>query len=386
MGNNKPTRRQKIIYVITKSNWGGAQRYVYDLATSLPKDLFDVLVVLGGKGALKENLEKAGVRTISLSSMERDISLKKEFLSLVALWRIFKEEKADIVHLNSSKAGGLGALVARVAGVKKIIFTAHGWAFNEERPPLQKKIIYLLAIATVALSHKTIAVSRKVKEQIRNKYLVTKKIVLIHNGLGKIDFIERETAKNYLASLIPTEYREKIKKTSWIGTIGELHKIKGQKYALEAIRRLGKESDTSFLIMGEGEERKNLEKEIAEKGLNDKVFLLGNVQQASKYLKAFDVFILPSLSEGLAYVVLEAGSAGLPVIASDVGGLPEIIMNNVSGTLVPPKDPGSIARDIKIYLEDATISKKHSEILQENVLTKFSIEKMIEETIAVYNN
>ncbi len=381
---NKPTRRQKIIYVITKSNWGGAQRYVYDLATSIPKDFFDVLVVLGGKGTLKENLEKAGVRTISLSSMERDVSLKKEFLSSVAMWKIFRKEKADIVHLNSSKAGGLGVLVARIAGVKKIIFTAHGWAFNEERPPLQKKIIYLLAIATVALSHKTIAVSKKVKEQIGNRSFITKKIVLIHNGIEKIDFIERETAKKYLASLVPTEYREKIEKTSWIGTIGELHKIKGQKYALEAIKILDKESDISFFIMGEGEERKNLEKEIAEKGLTNKAFLLGNVQQASKYLKAFDVFVLPSLSEGLAYVVLEAGSADLPVIASNVGGIPEIIKNDVSGTLVPPKDSKAIARAIKVYLEDANLSKKHAEILKDNVLTKFSIEKMIEETITIY--
>jgi len=159
-------RKQKILYVITKSNWGGAQRYVFDLATSLDKNLFDVVVVCGGNGLLKEKLQSENIKVVSLKTLERDINIKKELLSAKELYKIFKTEKPDIVHLNSSKAGAIGAFVARIVGIKKIIFTAHSWAFNENRSFYSKIIIEFIHWLTVFLSHKTIAVSESVKKQI----------------------------------------------------------------------------------------------------------------------------------------------------------------------------------------------------------------------------
>src|SRR5687767_3813467 len=105
-----PERKRRIIFVITKSNFGGAQRYVYDLAVALPKDRFEVIVAFGGAGVLADRLVAAGIRTVSLSGLDRDINPLKELSVFVALVRLFRHERPDAVHLNSSKIGGLGAL------------------------------------------------------------------------------------------------------------------------------------------------------------------------------------------------------------------------------------------------------------------------------------
>ncbi|MEK7150442.1 MAG: glycosyltransferase, partial [Patescibacteria group bacterium] len=267
-------KKKKILFCITKSNWGGAQRYVYDLATNLPRDKYEVAVVLGGNGKLKEKLELAGIKTISISSLKRDVGIMSDISSFFELVRIFRAEKSDIIHLNSSKMGGIGGLAGRIARVKKIIFTAHGWAYNEERSFSQKIAIAILHFVTVALSHLTIAVSEKAKEQFKSAGLMKNKIVVIRNGIGEIEFMEKEKARQEFTEV--TEVRlpqtEKVKEIIkseplWIGTISELHRNKGLKYAIEAIKKYLETKRPSsqkiiFVIMGEGEERKNLEEII----------------------------------------------------------------------------------------------------------------------------
>ncbi len=133
--------RRKILLVVTKGNWGGAQRYVYDLATELPVDQFEPVVVAGAGHALPTRLAAAGIRTIALPKLERDINWRQEAATLAALVKIFWRERPSVVHLNSSKIGGLGALAARLALVPRIIFTAHGWPFHEARPGLNLRLV-----------------------------------------------------------------------------------------------------------------------------------------------------------------------------------------------------------------------------------------------------
>ena len=158
--------KKKVLYVITKGNWGGAQRYVFDLATGLPKDEFEVAVALGepalsaGKpGLLADKLKSASVMIYYISSLGRDVSFGKDTTSFFELYRLFKKEKPDIAHLNSSKAGGVGALAARLAGVHKIIFTAHGWPFWEQRNFLMRGAIWFFSWLTALLSHTVIVIS-----------------------------------------------------------------------------------------------------------------------------------------------------------------------------------------------------------------------------------
>src|SRR3989344_243972 len=158
--------KKKILFAITKGNWGGAQRYVFDLATNLPRDRFEVCVLCGAGEQLEARLKEKNVRVIRLESLNRDVNLAKDAMSFVALYKIFRQEKPDIIHLNSSKIGAIGALTGRLAGIKKIIFTGHGWAWNENRFFVSKILIAFIHWLTILFSHTTIAVSEKVRSEI----------------------------------------------------------------------------------------------------------------------------------------------------------------------------------------------------------------------------
>jgi glycosyltransferase involved in cell wall biosynthesis len=261
--------------------------------------------------------------------------------------------------------------------VSKIIFTAHGWAFNEDRDAFSKLVIKFFAWLTIIFNHKVIAVSKNIKEQVRNWPFVSSKIEVIYSGLGKIDFKAREEAR---ALLLGPEFPENKLLT---GNIAELHPIKGQKYLIEALALL-KETDFTSVIIGEGEERENLEKLINQNNLENKVKLVGHIDQAPTYLKAFDIFVFPSLSEALGYAALEAGAAGLPVIASRVGGIPEIIDNLESGLLIAPRRPDEIKNALLYLINHREERKKFGENLQKKVTEKFSLKRMVQETKKLY--
>ena len=137
--------------------------------------------------------------------------------------------------------------------------------------------------------------------------------------------------------------------------------------------------------MGEGEERKNLEEIIKNNNLEDSIFLIGNVKNASSYLKAFDIFTLTSITEALPYAILEAGKAEAPIIASNVGGISEIIDDMRSGILLQPKKPKEISDAIEYFINYPDKKEIFSKLLKEKIDEEFSLDKMVSETIRVYN-
>jgi glycosyltransferase involved in cell wall biosynthesis len=304
-----------ILYVITKSNWGGAQKYVYDLAAAAKERGASVAVALGGTGALgapegrlAKDLAALEIRTHFIPSFARDVHVGADMSAYRELARIIRAERPDVVHLNSSKAGGIGALAARMQGVPRIIFTAHGWAFREARNPLSKSLIYCASWATCLLVDYVIAVS---KQDYAQAPCSKQKVVLIHNGI---------------ALPIPLESGESIRSAfpagaRITGTVGELTKNKNHIALIERARR---EPDLHVAIVGEGETRPLLEAKIKEYGLEDRVKLFGFLT-APQALRGFDAFALPSLKEGLPYILIEARAAGLPIEANRVGGVGEIL-------------------------------------------------------------
>jgi glycosyltransferase involved in cell wall biosynthesis len=392
--------KKKIIYCITKANWGGAQKYVYDLATSMNPDLYDVAVLVGSEGTLVRRLQAKGVRVIILGSLIRDISLLKDIKSFFKLLKIFKQEKPDIVHLNSSKMGLLGVLAVRLINFfsyltpktlhLKPIFTGHGWAFNEDRSLWQRKIIFWLHKLTIALSHKTIAVSAQTRNQIHGGRFLNNKIVVIRNGVGEIEFFDRDEARKLILRSIKQEQGLTLFQKTWIGTISELHKNKGLKYLIEAVHHLniegGDKSSLPFVfIIGDGEEKVSLQDEINKYDLKDNVFLVGRVEGAEKYLKAFDFFSLTSITEALPYVLLEAGQAGLPIIASNVGGIPEIIDDMQSGILVQSKKPEEISKAIEFLMKSPEKARSFSQNIQTKIKQSYNIDTMVKNTAEIYN-
>ncbi len=370
-----PTTR-KVLYVITKSNWGGAQRYVYDLALASRAAGNEVVVAAGGNGELITRLTEAKVAVYPIPGLVRDVSLGNEWVAFKALIALFRNEKPEVVHLNSSKAG-IAALAARIAGVKRIVFTVHGWAWNEDRPAWQKPLIAFAYWATLLLTHTVIVVSHAAQEQARFLPFVQRKFRVIHNGVHPIEFLSRDAARR---ELLPNCERR-----FWVGTIAELHPVKGLPILIEAFEHfLSDEPDAELVIIGEGQERGALEQQMKVEGVYERTLLTGHLPNAARYLQAFDAFVLPSRSEGLAYVLLEAGQAGIAVAASNVGGIPEIIENGKTGLLVPYGDRAALTDALLALAREETLRAILGTHLKEKVESEFSLSHMTKETFALY--
>ena len=383
-------QRQKILYFVTKSAWGGAQKYIYDLATRLRPDQFDIAVACGGGEALVKRLEERHVRVISIASLERDINLAKELFTLFSFIKIIYREKPDIVHLNSSKVGGLGAVAAKIVSWVMgyglwVVFTVHGWPFKEDRPRWQKLAVYFLSWLSSLFQNKIILIDRADLATAR-WFIPETKLHLIAHGIAPIDFRPRESARAFFMQAIG---RKEDHDLVLIGTIAELTKNKGLKYLIGAAAQVKSELQNpnfKIVIIGEGESRIELQREIQRLKLSDTVFLLGFVPNAARYLKGLDIFVLPSLKEGLPYSIMEAMAAGLPVVATNVGGIPDLIIDGKSGLIVPPKDPAAIAKAILPLLQDPRERQSLSQEARRRIATSFNIEAMVAKTIAVYKN
>jgi len=303
-------RHVKVLYLITKATWGGAQKYVYDLATNVPKNEFESVVAYGTKGKLAEDLATAGIVTRQLPSLGRDIAVVSDVKSFFEIVRVIRKVKPAVIHLNSSKAAALGALAARIARVPKIIFTVHGWPFGEKRNLLSRMLIWKISWLTALLSHRIVCVSEYDLQIAKRIPFVSRKVIRIYNGIGPMTFGSGD--------IIRRVFPAGVKIT---GTIGELTKNKNQMALIEQAKN---DIGIYVAIVGEGEDRAMLERKIKEYELEKRVKLFG-FMPASDVLRGFDTFSLPSLKEGLPYVLLEAKQAGIPIVANRVGGVGEIL-------------------------------------------------------------
>ena len=320
---------------------------MHDLAVNLPQDQFEITVAGGGQGIMAEKIISADLPYLEIKSFQRDINLWKEIVSFFKILKILFKTKPDIVHISSSKAGGIAGLACFFYKFFTFhfslftLFTVHGWAFLENRPKWQIWLIKLASKITCLLYDKIICVSRNdYNEALKNKIASTRKMVVIHNGINPADY----------------NFQDRTEKEFTVGTIGESTKNKGHKYLIEASKNFP----------------------------DIKLNIISGVPNASIYLKNFDIFVLPSLKEGLPYVILEAGLAELPVIASNIGGIPEIIENGKEGLLVPPADTEKLAAAIKKLVDDKTLRETLVKNLHQKITQEFSLGKMLRETISLY--
>jgi glycosyltransferase involved in cell wall biosynthesis len=385
-----PGGRKKVLFVITKSNWGGAQRYVYDLATHLPKDQFEPIVALGGTGApdaatglLKEKLDQAGIPTILVKSFVRDVAIIKEFSVLWELIQIMRRERPDVVHLNSSKAGAIGAVVARIAGINNIVFTSHGLAWDEDRNLLARALIYILSRITFLLCHSVITISKDNYDRARACFLCRNKIYLIHNGLSPFTPLSRDDARSKLFSAQDIEAHQN---DTWVVSTGELTDNKNYMVALESVAQYNAthEKKIFYSIVGEGEMRAAVAARISELHLEQSVKLLGFVADARTHLSAFDIFFMPSKKEGLPYALLEAGQSGLLVIASKVGGIPDVITDGVNGFLRGCSDVEGFAKALSLLTTNEILRLDMGKKLNDKITRNYNLKSMVEQTIELY--
>jgi len=377
MKNNK----QKILHIITLSNWGGAQRICFDLVTNLDKEKFQVEVAVRPGGILVDKLKEKGIPVHQVDSLKREISPLNDLKALFSLYRLIRKGKYDIVHCHSTKAGILGRIAAKLAGVKKIYFTAHGWGFyNQEEYGWAQKLIIFLEKISAKCSTKIICVSEQgkkdgVKRKIakENKFLVTK------NGICWKEKITKEEAKKKMNA-----------KTNEIvtGMVGRLAYQKDPLMFLEVGKEIIKKfPKTKFILIGDGPLMKECKDFVKENELEKTVFLLGEKPpgETRELLTGLDIFVLTSKFEGLPLTVVEAMFAGLPIIATNVGGISEVVKNEVGGFLINPPSREKLIEKIsyliKNPLERRKMGQKNRKFAKENL----TLEKMVEEYENLYS-
>jgi len=368
------TQKKKILFLITKATWGGAQKYVHDVATHLPREQFNVVVAYGEKGKLSTDLVAANIQIRELPSLGRDVVLLSDVASFFQIVGLLRRERPDVVHLNSSKAAALGALAARLTGVPKIIFTVHGWPFKEARAALTRALIYFVSWFTAALSHRVIVVSKADEAYGKRMRIAGKKISYVPLGIETPRFLARDEAMRLLAEKIP-ELKE-VGSGPRIVSIAELTPNKGLNFGIEAVARLRDRGvNVVYVIIGAGEEHFRLMDLCFEYSVEDRVVFADFLPDAATYLRAFDIYLLPSIKEGMPYVLLEAAAAGLPIVATNVVGT-DVTENYKNIRVVARADAATFADAVAQALQGKPESAPARDV--------FPLLDMLKQTLSLY--
>ena len=359
--------RPRVLLLITLAETGGAQTYVASLLPALAEE-YDVVVAAHGDGFLADASRDAGVRYVPLHHVRRALHPLHDVLGLVELFRLFRRERPAVVHANSSKAGILGRLAAVAARIPVRLFTVHGWAFKAHHGLAAQ--VYLWADRAMSpLTTTTICVAHGEREAgLRARTCRDDRTVVIHNGVD----LER-----------PRRPTGPPRPPVTLLTIGRMREPKDFTTLVRAIAALDRGS-VRLRIAGDGPDRPEVESEISRLGVHDAVELLGTRGDVDELLAAADLFVLSSDSEGLPMSVLEAMVAGLPVVASAVGGVPELVTHGETGLLVPPRDSAALAAAIREIAGDSQLRDRLGDAARRRAQQEFSIERCRQQHLELY--
>jgi len=368
-----------VLHVITRLIVGGAQENTLYTAMLLDKKRYAVDVLsgpqTGSEGSLIEEGRSKGVNISILPVLIRQIN---PLMDMLALWKmifIFRKKEYPIVHTHSSKAGILGRLAAKLAGVPIVIHTVHGWSFHDAMPPLTRKVYILLEQICARFTDALIIVTKGDRE----KGLL--------EGIGKPDQYHLIRSAIPLNEFNPQNYsRDQIRRDLGlpldgpiVGTVG---RFSAQKNPLEWVRVaeiIHREiPECCFLMVGDGPLRSQVESALVQLGLKERVLLPGISRNIPQLMAAMDVFLLTSRWEGLPRVIPQAMSMQLPVVATGVDGSAEVVMSGVNGFVCPPGDIDGLAKHCVNLLRDEQLRQKISQAGTRTVVNTFDLSQMIE--------
>ena len=378
--------KKRILFVITQSELGGAQKFLSNLTSHLNKDVYEFMVAVGssGNGDFLRVLKAGGIPYQILKFLKREPTLN-DFPAIFEIRSLIKKYRPDVLFLNSSKAGFIGSLASAFPtkiNAMKVVYRIGGWSFNDPWPKWKKWFWIFLEWSSA--KWKDVIIVNNQHDLIQAKRLRIKprmQTVLVHNGIEtyKLDLLPREEARTRLLEKATKLSGKNISAKKIVGTIANFYPTKGLEYFVGAVDYFSENDDIAFFVIGDGELRPGLEKMIRENGLEKRVFLLGQIPAAHRFLSAFDLFVLSSVKEGFPWVLIEAMAAKLPVIATRVGAVPEIIDDYKNGLLIEPRDSSMLADKIKEVLENDHLKNELGIQAHQTVLFKFELDKMIKQ-------
>jgi glycosyltransferase involved in cell wall biosynthesis len=352
---------KKILHIITRLDMGGSAQNTLLSCRELCEK-YEIILVHGlshesgmtdlEKQIVENGVEKAkknGVKVKALPSMVRSIRPVKDFKALISLIRLIFKEKPDIVHTHSSKGGILGRMAARIAGVPHIIHTPHGHVFYGHFGPFASKIFVRVERIFSRFTDRMVALTDGEKNDYINLSVCSpEKLLKIHSGVDVNKFMQANGNRVEKRRSLGLDQNEAV-----IGFVGWLLPIKGPDYLLKAMDYVWQgHPEASLVLVGKGDMDVDLRAEALKKNANGKVKFLGWREDIDEIMPLFDMLVLPSLNEGMGRVLVEAMAAGKPVVASRVGGIPDLVQHGETGYLVPPADEKALADSIKKLLDD----------------------------------
>lgn len=353
--------RIRVLHLITELEPGGAENLLLNICRGLDKEKFNLIVgYISGPGTQATEFRRAGVRLVDLSRRG-----KIDPLLLFKLFFLMRKEKIQIVHTHLVHASIVGRIAAKLAGVKSIVTTRHYGYYHKE-----KSLIDWIERKTAVYNSSFIAISKAVKEYMNNRKIYKpEKITVIYNA---VDLSLFDSEAPVIISRNNNDFL--------IGSVGQLHPSKGYDTLLKSMPQVIKEfPSVKLIIIGDGIQKEYLERLCSDLGISQQVTFLGRKTSAevSGFLKNIDLFVLASNWEGFGLALIEAMSAGKPVVAAKVGGIPEIVEDGECGFLVPPGDPQTLAEKVIYLLKNRELSTEMGMEGRKRVETLFSLDNMI---------
>lgn len=379
----------KICHIITRLIVGGAQENTIFTVKGLAERGHNVTLVIGPatgpEGSLIPEIEREkNVKLVIVKEMVREISPVLDIICFVKLFLFFRKNRYDIVHTHSAKAGILGRIAAKLARRETIVIhTIHGPSFYPFQPFLQN-FLYITAEKFASLfTDKFICVGEVMKERYLNAGIGREsQYTVIYSGFDIKPYLEAEKIRDEKRRSLGIKENEKV-----IGMVGRLFYLKGQEYLIRAFAEIVKEyPDVKLLLVGDGILRKPLEEYARENNILSKVIFTGLVppNEIPGYIASMDILAHTSLREGLPKAVAQGYAGGKPVVAFDVDGAKELVINDKTGYLVPPKDINTLKGKLLYLLKNQEISYKMGEEGRRIVKELFPVEKMVERIENLY--
>lgn len=358
----------KVLQVTTHLNIGGIAGYILTLSRALKKRGIECVVASSG-GSLEPEFEKSGIRHIVLNIKTKFEFGPKAIGSGIRLAGIAKREGIGLIHGHTRVSQVAASLASAMTGTPYIT-TCHGYFKKRSRGVFD------------TWGKRVIAISDAVKAHLEDDLSVEpSRIALIYSGVDP---------ERFSRDLSPEEVKEAKKSLGLqdnplVGNIGRLSSVKGQSFFVEAMRDIAARRPlTQAIIVGSGEEEASLKCVAISFNIDGVVRFIPADPDTNKYLSIMDVFVFPSIKEGLGIGLLEALAAGKACVATDVGGIGDVVKDGVSGLLVPPADAGAIRDAVAKLLDDSQLRKRMGEEGRRLVREKFSVDVMAEKVAALY--